>query len=136
MGPGALMEERAEHINEEVRHETTRIPEDGRSLRGFRSDALGETARERAGGRDRSRRPRKRACGAAAPARRGRSQSALRCPCARGGEERLEVLSERAAEAGALHGRRSGLSRMLEREDLDAVVIATPWRWHTPSAVE
>jgi len=25
---------------------------------------------------------------------------------------------------------------MLEREDLDAVVIATPWRWHTPRAVE
>jgi len=25
---------------------------------------------------------------------------------------------------------------MLEREDLDAVVIATPWRWHTPMAVD
>ena len=26
--------------------------------------------------------------------------------------------------------------RMLEREDLDIVVIATPWRWHTPMAVD
>jgi predicted dehydrogenase len=25
--------------------------------------------------------------------------------------------------------------RMLEREDLDAVIIATPWRWHCPHAV-
>lgn len=26
--------------------------------------------------------------------------------------------------------------RMLERDDLDMVVIATPWRWHTPQAVD
>lgn len=26
--------------------------------------------------------------------------------------------------------------RMLERDDLDAVVISTPWRWHTPMAVD
>jgi hypothetical protein len=26
--------------------------------------------------------------------------------------------------------------RMLEREDLDLVLIATPWRWHTPMAVD
>ena len=25
---------------------------------------------------------------------------------------------------------------LLEREDLDAVLIATPWRWHTPMAVD
>ncbi len=25
--------------------------------------------------------------------------------------------------------------RLLEREDVDAVIIATPWRWHTPMAV-
>lgn len=26
--------------------------------------------------------------------------------------------------------------RMLERDDMDAVVISTPWRWHTPMAVD
>lgn len=26
--------------------------------------------------------------------------------------------------------------RMLERDDLDAVVISTPWRWHEPQTVE
>ena len=26
--------------------------------------------------------------------------------------------------------------KMLERDDIDAVVIATPWRWHTPMAVD
>jgi hypothetical protein len=26
--------------------------------------------------------------------------------------------------------------RMLEREDIDAVVIGTPWRWHTPMCVD
>ena len=26
--------------------------------------------------------------------------------------------------------------RLLERDDLDAVVIATPWRWHTPMCVD
>ncbi|MEL6274092.1 MAG: Gfo/Idh/MocA family oxidoreductase [Bacteroidota bacterium] len=25
--------------------------------------------------------------------------------------------------------------RLLEKEDLDAIIIATPWRWHTPMAV-
>ena len=56
---------------------------------------------------------------------------------------------EPAAEESALRCVRSGRPRpalytegdrayraLLEREDLDAVVIATPWRWHTPMAVD
>ncbi|MCL8018184.1 Gfo/Idh/MocA family oxidoreductase, partial [Streptomyces sp. AS02] len=26
--------------------------------------------------------------------------------------------------------------RMLERQDIDIVIISTPWKWHTPMAVD
>lgn len=32
-------------------------------------------------------------------------------------------------------GSQESYKRMMEREDLDAVLIATPWHWHTPMAV-
>lgn len=54
--------------------------------------------------------------------------------------ERLAAAQELAVKAG--HPKPEGYSKdevafrdMMARDDLDAVIIATPWHWHTPMAV-
>ena len=52
--------------------------------------------------------------------------------------ERAQGVVERAGQpkpAGYSDGEEA-YKKMMARDDLDAVVIATPWHWHTPMAVE
>ncbi len=35
-----------------------------------------------------------------------------------------------------IHGDEQAYREMLDRDDIDAVVISTPWRWHAPMAIE
>ena len=48
-----------------------------------------------------------------------------------------QILSEQRAPEASFHtGSEHAYRELLERDDIDIVVIATPWRWHTPMAVE
>lgn len=52
-------------------------------------------------------------------------------------EENARKCAEKGRAKPALYtGGDRAYREMLEREDLDAVLIATPWRWHTPMAVD
>jgi predicted dehydrogenase len=48
-----------------------------------------------------------------------------------------QLVSERTGKIPALYtGSEHAYRRLLERNDLDAVIIATPWDWHVPMALD
>jgi hypothetical protein len=51
-------------------------------------------------------------------------------------ERSQEILAKAGHDKAELYTRgEEDYKRMIDRGDLDAVIIATPWRWHTPMAV-
>jgi predicted dehydrogenase len=52
-------------------------------------------------------------------------------------EKNSTMVKEMSGVSPALYGDSDfAYKKMLEREDIDAVIIATPWKWHTPMAVD
>ena len=48
-----------------------------------------------------------------------------------------DLVEKRGGKRHEQYGRNErDYQRLLERTDLDAVVIASPWEWHTPMAVD
>ena len=52
-------------------------------------------------------------------------------------EKAAALVTEKSGAKPALHtGRDTAYKALLERDDVDAVVIATPWEWHLPMALD
>jgi hypothetical protein len=52
-------------------------------------------------------------------------------------EKHRAVVEQSTGKSPAIYGDSDhAYKKMLERDDIDAVIIATPWKWHTPMAVD